>query len=251
MYFCQNQICYCTNIYRLHCTIVLLVWATCIWHVCKLYLISQPSAAPYLINPTGQRHWISWQRSWEGLFWWNSQEVQWWRSFAGSKPCVNDCGFHGQDLMVDICYIYLGTVFRDSKHITIYIYIYISIFAFGFPSGKCLGKYRVVDWWVCIYNIAVALPRHRFTSARGGWPTMVLSARRGRRHLATQNIFTGCVAESLQPPSGPNAPSRLLWKPNLVASKGARISDLLSILAACHTMENLSIEFIVRCMGYI
>ena len=132
-----------------------------------------------------------------------------------------------------------------------YNYIYISIFAFGFPSGKCLGKYRVVDWWVCIYNIAVALPRHRFTSARGGWPTMVLSARRGRRHLATQNIFTGCVAESLQPPSGPNAPSRLLWKPNLVASKGARISDLLSILAACHTMENLSIEFIVRCMGYI
>ena len=170
MYFCQNQICYCTNIYKLHCTIVLLVWATCIWHVCKLYLISQPSAAPYLINPTGQRHWISWQRSWEGLFWWNSQEVQWWRSFAGSKPCVNDCEFHGQDLMVDICYIYLGTVFRDSKHITIYIYIYFCIWVsiwkmFGeIPSGWLMGLYiqyscsfasaqvYKCSWWMAHYG---------------------------------------------------------------------------------------------------
>ena len=85
-----------------------------------------------------------------------------------------------------------------------------------------------------IYIYSCSFARHRFTNAPGGWPTMLPSARRGPRHLATQNIFKGCVGESSQLPSGQNATSRLLWKPNLVATKGARISDLLSILAASH-----------------
>ena len=59
---------------------------------------------------------------------------------------MNDCGFHGQDLMVDICYIYLGTVFRDSKHITIYIYIYIYLFLhLGFHLENVWGN---TEWLI-------------------------------------------------------------------------------------------------------
>ena len=94
---------------------------------------------------------------------------------------------------------------------------YINIFdLLGIPSGKLemvlrlhAGIYRDQNtmWLIDGYKRAPSsCAQHRFTNALGGWPTILPSARRGRRHLATQNIFKSCVGESSQLPSGQNAP---------------------------------------------
>ena len=136
------------------------------------------------------------------------------------------------------CYIYICTYTALYRYIYIYIlhiynlYMdlplncvwgfnhrsnYINIFdLLGIPSGKLemvlrlhAGIYRDQNtmWLIDGYKRAPSsCAQHRFTNALGGWPTILPSARRGRRHLATQNIFKSCVGESSQLPSGQNAP---------------------------------------------